>query len=110
MKTCLTAVLLLLTLTHFSEGFLCYEQNPGESWTITVCTNSCYSTGVKLLGIEGKKTGCADQKYPEICQAASFIGIGEHACFCNGILCNASSFPTVYMPLLLIPLLQKLLA
>nr|XP_045614988.1 uncharacterized protein LOC123768466 [Procambarus clarkii] len=108
----LTCIMLLWTLNGATAWF-CYTHNVGaKSWSVAFCPSvSCYSVGAKVLGIGDSQKGCADQVYPSICQSASFQGLaGEHACFCNTFLCNTSSMPSIFMPLLIVPwLLQRLI-
>ncbi|XP_071520078.1 uncharacterized protein [Panulirus ornatus] len=103
-----TCVIMLLGILHGVDGWFCYTHEIGsDSTSYQFCpTTSCFSMGASVLGLGDSKRGCADKKYPTICQAMTFKGIvGEHVCFCNSILCNASSMPSVFMPLLLFPYL-----
>ncbi|KAK8738173.1 hypothetical protein OTU49_004083 [Cherax quadricarinatus] len=107
------SVIFLLGVLHGAVGFLCYSRGIGSDYTgVTFCpSGSCYSVGGSFFGATDSKKGCADKKYPFGCQEVGLPGfIAEHTCFCNSFLCNSSSMPPVFIPLLLLPyLLQKLL-
>ncbi|KAG7167086.1 hypothetical protein Hamer_G005419 [Homarus americanus] len=63
------------------------------------------------VGIGDGQKGCADKVYPAICQNGNFEGlVSEHVCFCNSFLCNSSSLPSIFLPLLVLSyLLLKLM-
>ncbi|XP_068201080.1 uncharacterized protein [Palaemon carinicauda] len=108
MKTTATCLVLLVAFVHFSDAFLCYQQEIGGSRSVVFCTNSCFSMGGSLGDNVGVKKGCADKSYGDACQAAGIPGLfSEHACFCNSFLCNSSSVPYVFAPLLLFSFLLQ---
>ncbi|KAK7079858.1 hypothetical protein SK128_028485, partial [Halocaridina rubra] len=112
MKALAVLVMVILATARHSNAFLCFRQDDASDFrSVTWCTNSCYSMGADVFGFAKVRKGCADAKYEEVCQAAGFLGLSQHACFCNGFLCNSSSVPALFLPLMLIPyLVQNILA
>ncbi|XP_042225711.1 uncharacterized protein LOC121868815 isoform X2 [Homarus americanus] len=112
MKT-ITMVILLLGVLNGASAWVCYQHDVGSgSTTWQFCpSGSCFSVGASIIGIGDGQKGCADKVYPAICQNGNFEGlVSEHVCFCNSFLCNSSSLPSIFLPLLVLSyLLLKLM-